>query len=80
MVDGGSAAISKQMSAGDRILGVGNDKNSEIVDTLNWSLNDVVDLIAGQKGTTVRLKILPANAPAKSSPKIVALVRDKVRL
>ena len=80
VVDGGSAAISKQMSAGDRILGVGNDKNSEIVDTLNWSLNDVVDLIAGQKGTTVRLKILPANAPAKSSPKIVALVRDKVRL
>ncbi len=73
----GPAALSGQVSAGDRIVGVGNGENDEIKDVVGLSLEDVTDLISGPQGSTVRLKILPANMPAGSTAKVVAIVRDK---
>ncbi len=80
VIAGGPAALSEQVGVDDRIIGVGNGKTEEIVDVVSWPLNDVVDLIRGPKGSTVRLKILPGNAPEGSPPKIVTLVRDKIKL
>jgi len=77
-IDGGPAAISKQIEAEDRILGVGDGEEGEIVDTKDMPLDDVVDLVRGQKGTTVRLKILSGDAASEASAKVVSLVRDKV--
>jgi len=80
IIAGGPAAMSEQLSSDDRIVGVGDGEDKEIVDVVSWPLNDVVDLIRGPKGSTVRLRILPANAPEGSKPKVVVLVRDKIKL
>lgn len=79
IIAGGPAAMSQELSADDRIVGVGN-RGEDIVDVVSWPLADVVDLIRGKKGSTVRLKILPADAPAGTPPKVISLVRDKIKL
>jgi len=80
IIAGGPAALSEQLSSDDRIVGVGDGKDADIVDVVSWPLSDVVDLIRGPKGSTIRLKILPANAPAGSPPKVITLVRDEIKL
>lgn len=80
IITGGPAAMSEQISADDRIIGVGQGKDKEIVDVVSWPLSDVVDLIRGPKGSTIRLKILAANAPEGSPPTVITLVRDKIKL
>jgi len=79
VIAGGPAAMSEQISAEDRIVGVG-DNDDDITDVVSWPLSDVVDRIRGPKGSTIRLKILPGNAPAGSPPTIITLVRDKIKL
>ncbi len=79
IIAGGPAALSEQLGVDDRIVGVGNG-SAEIVDVVSWPLTDVVDLIRGPKGSTVRLKILPGEAPAGTPPKVISLVRDKIKL
>jgi len=80
VIAGGPAAMSEQLSAEDRIVGVGDGLDKDIVDVVSWPLSDVVDLIRGPKGSTIRLKILPANSPEGSLPKIITLIRDKIKL
>lgn len=80
VIAGGPAAMSEQVSVDDRIVGVGQGKTKEIVDVVSWPLNDVVDLIRGPKGSTVRLKVLLAGAPEGSPPEVITLVRDKIKL
>lgn len=80
VIAGGPAALSEKISVDDRIVGVGDGKKGEIVDIVSWPLNDVVDLIRGPKGSTVRLHILPVGAPAGSPPELITLVRDKIKL
>ncbi len=77
LVAGGPAASSKQLSEGDRIVGVGQD-GEELVDVIGWRLDDVVQLIKGPKGTKVNLEILPDGKDAKRH--VVTIVRDKIRL
>lgn len=80
VIAGGPAALSELVSVDDRIVGVGDGEKGEIVDVVSWPLLDVVDLIRGPKGSTVRLKILPGAAPEGSPPKVITLVRDKIKL
>lgn len=80
VIAGGPAALSELVSVDDRIVGVGEGEDAEIVDVVSWPLADVVDLIRGPKGSTIRLNILPGNAPAGSPPKLITLVRDKIKL
>ncbi|MEL7292294.1 MAG: carboxy terminal-processing peptidase [Pseudomonadota bacterium] len=77
LVAGGPASKSKQLSEGDRIIGVGQD-GEEIVDVIGWRLDDVVQLIKGPKGTKVFLQVLPEGQGAKSE--VITIVRDKIRL
>ena len=58
------------LQTSDRIIGVGQGDN-EIVDIIGFRLADVVDLIIGKKGSTVRLKVMPSN-------KLISIVRGKV--
>lgn len=80
IIAGGPAAMSEKLGAEDRIVGVGDGKDEEIVDVVSWPLADVVDLIRGPKGSTIQLKVLLANAPEGAPPTIVTLVRDKIKL
>ncbi|WP_413113469.1 carboxy terminal-processing peptidase [Thaumasiovibrio sp. DFM-14] len=77
LVAGGPASGSKQLSPGDRIIGVGQ-KDDKVVDVIGWRLDDVVQLIKGPKGSEVILEILPEGPNAKSYS--VKIVRDKIRL
>jgi len=78
IIKGGPADKSKKLHAGDKIVGVGQGKDSDIVNVVDWRIDDVVSLIRGKKGTLVRLEIIPAKEPNKT--KIIELVRDKIVL
>ncbi len=80
VIPGGPAAIDGRISANDRITAVGQGEDGELVDVVGWQLDDVVQLIRGPSGTTVRLQILPADALPGAQQHIVDLVRDKIKL
>jgi len=80
VIAGGPAALSELVTVEDKIVGVGQGEDEDIVDVVSWPLRDVVDLIRGPKGSTVRLSLLPGNAPAGSPAKLITLVRDKIKL
>ena len=80
VLPGGPAAISGQLNANDRIVSVGEGKNGKFVDVVGWRLDDVVQLIRGKVGTTVRLQVLPAGAAPGSPETELALTRSKVTL
>ncbi len=80
IIPGGPADLSKKLHDNDKIIGVGQGKDGEIIDIIGWRLDDVVDLIRGPKGTTLRLEILPKNAGPEGANEIITLVRNKIKL
>lgn len=80
LVAGGPAQLSGKVAVGDRIVGVGQDKDGPIKEVVGMRLDEVVELIRGAKGTVVRLDILPADAGPDARHHIVSLVRDKISL
>jgi len=80
LIAGGPAEKAGELKAGDLISGVGQGDDGEIVDTVGWRLDEVVDLIRGPKGTVVRLEILPADHGAGGKSHTIRIVRDKVKL
>lgn len=80
VIPGGPAAKSKLLNADDKIVGVAQNDDGDFEDVVGWRINDVVKLIRGPKGTTVRLQIIPAGSDLNTKPKEITLVRDKVKL
>ncbi|MCU0442705.1 MAG: carboxy terminal-processing peptidase [Bacteroidia bacterium] len=78
IIKGGPADKSKKLFAGDKIIGVAQGKDSDVVNVVDWRIDDVVSLIRGKKGTSVRLQIIPASEP--NTTKYIDLVRDKIML
>ena len=79
LVPGGPAARSGKMSAGDRIVAIAQGEDP-FVDSSKMTLDKAVELIRGKKGTVVRLQVLPAGAADPSKRRVVALIRDTVKL
>jgi len=75
IIPGGPADLQGILKPKDQIIGVGQGKK-EMVDVVGWRIDDVVDLIRGEKGSTVRLQINSTT----DNPKIISIVRDKVKL
>ncbi len=80
LIPAGPADKAGELKASDRIVGVGQGKDGEIVDVIGWRLDDVVDLIRGEKGSVVRLSILKANTVNTSKTRIISITRDNVKL
>ena len=80
LIKGGPAERGSELRAGDRIIGIGQGPDGEIKDVVGMRLDDVVDQIRGEKGTVVRLNIIPADAVSESSAKTVSITRDTVKL
>lgn len=80
LVTGGPADLSQQIKPGDRIVAVAQGDGGAWVDVVGWRLDDVVDRIRGQRGSVVRLKVLPGKAGATAAEKAVRLVRDTIKL
>ena len=79
LVTAGPADKSGLLKPNDKIIGVGQGAEGEIVDVIGWRLSDVVQLIRGKKNTIVRLDIIPADAEALNS-RIIQITRNTVKL
>jgi carboxyl-terminal processing protease len=80
VLDGGPAAAAGTLKPDDRIIGVGQGKDGSFTDVIGWRLDDVVQLIRGKAGTTVRLQVLPKGLTPGSTAKVLDFVRGKVEL
>ncbi len=80
IVPGGPAEKSNAIHPNDRITGVAQGEDGEMVDVIGWRIDEVVKLIKGPKGTKVRLQILPAATGIAGPPVEITLVRDKIKL
>lgn len=79
IIPGGPADRQGVLAPEDKIIGVGQG-NEKIRDVIGWRLDDVVDLIRGPKGTSLRLEINPAKGEGAGQSKIITLIRDEVKL
>jgi carboxyl-terminal processing protease len=80
ILPGGPAEKSDKIHVNDLITGVGQGDKGEIVDIVGWRVDDVVKLIKGPKGTTVRLQYIPAANGVGGPSQELVLVRDKIKL
>ncbi|MBN2290939.1 MAG: carboxy terminal-processing peptidase [Pirellulales bacterium] len=77
IIPGGAADKNGELKVEDRITGVGQGDEGEIVDIVNMKLTNVVKLIRGERGTVVRLQVQPAD---DSGEKIVKIARERIEL
>ncbi len=80
ILPGGPAEKSNKLHANDLITGVAQGQDGEMVDVVGWRIDEVVKLIKGPKGSTVRLQVLPAATGVAGPPVVLTFVRDKVKL
>jgi carboxyl-terminal processing protease len=80
VLEGGPAAVAGTLTTNDRITGVGQGHDGSFTDVIGWRLDDVVQLIRGKAGTSVRLQVLPAGAAPGSAEKVLEFVRNRVTL
>jgi carboxyl-terminal processing protease len=80
IIDGGPAAVAGTLKTNDRITGVGQGHEGTFTDVIGWRLDDVVQLIRGKAGTSVRLQVLPGGAAPGSPEKVLEFVRNKITL
>jgi len=79
LVPGGAAAASKKLKRGDKIMAVAQGEDGPFEDIIDKELSEVVRLIRGPKGTSVRIQILRKKGKDKQRFEIT-LVRSKVKL
>lgn len=79
VIPGGAADKQGEMAVEDKIVAVGqgNDLDGDTVDVTGMKLDDVVKMIRGKAGTTVRLVILSENS---TETKVLRIVREKIKL
>lgn len=80
IIPGGPAAIDGKLQPKDRITGVAQGEQGDLIDVIGWRLDDVVQLIRGPADTVVRLQIMPAGALPGTPEKIISLTRNQVKL
>ncbi len=80
LVPAGPADKSELLKPGDRIIGVAQGIDGEIVDVVGWRLDEVVQLIRGPKKTIVRLEIIPSDAVDDHQTKVINITRNTVKL
>jgi carboxyl-terminal processing protease len=76
LIPGGPADKNGQLKAGDRVVSVGQNEEGDVVDVAEMKLNDVVNLIRGNAGTTVRLGVVSESGESK----MIKITRAKIEL
>ena len=77
IIPGGAAESDKRLKVGDRITGVGQGDDGEIVDVEEMKLTNVVKMIRGEAGTRVKLEVIPVNKEQRTT---YVLTRQQVQL
>jgi carboxyl-terminal processing protease len=80
IVPGGPAALSGKLKVGDRIVGVAQGDKGVFTDVLGWRIDDVVQLVRGEKDSTVRLDVIPSDAGPDGKHVSISLVRKKINM
>ncbi|HLU48284.1 MAG TPA: carboxy terminal-processing peptidase, partial [Planctomycetota bacterium] len=70
VLPGGAAAKDGRLRARDKIEAVAQGDEGEFVEIYDWRLDDVVQLIRGDEGTIVRLRIVHADSQEREEIKI----------
>ena len=78
LVPAGPADNQGELKPNDKIVAVGQE-GKDMIDVVGMRLDDVVDMIRGERDTEVRLEIIPSNSDGQSN-KIITIVRKKVKL
>ena len=79
LVPAGPADKAEAIQVADKIISVGQGENGPLIDVVGWRLDDVVELIRGPKGSTVRLEVVPSESDDGVS-KVVSITRNTVQL
>ncbi len=77
IIPGGATDKANALEPGDEIIAVAQE-NEDPVDIIDMSLRDVVSIIRGERGTTVRITFLRKSDTTERLE--VAIVRDKVTI
>ncbi len=80
LVAAGPADKQGELRPSDRITAVAQGESGEFEDVIGWRLDEVVELIRGPKGSTVRLQVIPAKSPATDIRREITIVRNQVKL
>jgi carboxyl-terminal processing protease len=80
IIPGGPAAMDGRLKATDRIVGVAQGDDGEVVDVIGWMLDDVVQLIRGPADSVVQLQIRPGEAAPGEDSYTLNLTRNKIKL
>lgn len=80
IVPGGPAFKGNDLHDNDKIIGVAQGEEGEMIDVVGWRNDDVVQLIRGKKGTLVRLNVLRAEGGVSTKPEVVRIIREKINL
>ncbi len=78
LVKGGAAEKSNALKMGDKIIAVAQN-DGEPVDVIDMELSEVVKLIRGARGTTVKLTIMREETGGNQK-KVVPITREKIQL
>jgi len=78
LVVGGPAFKVGKLKVKDRVIGVAQGPDGEFVDVVEMKLSDIVDLIRGEIGSMVRLKITPAGKT--DAIEFVDITREQIDL
>jgi carboxyl-terminal processing protease len=79
VVPGGPADKSGKLKVGDRIVGVAQG-NGPFTDVMGWRIDDVVQLVRGERNSTVRLDVLPGDAGPDGKHVTIPIVRQKISM
>jgi len=79
IVSGGPADMGGELQPSDKIVGVAQG-DMPYVDVMGWRVDDVVQLIRGEKGSVVRLDVIPASSDSGLERKEISITRDTVKL
>lgn len=78
LVVGGPAFKVGKLKVKDRVIGVAQGPDGEFTDVVEMKLSDIVDLIRGEIGSVVRLKITPAGKA--DAIEFVDITREQIDL
>jgi carboxyl-terminal processing protease len=79
IVTGGPADLTGELHPADKIIGVAQGDES-FVDVIGWRVDDVVELVRGEKGSVVRLNVIPSSSQSSIDAKVINITRDTVKL
>jgi carboxyl-terminal processing protease len=77
VIKGGAADKDGRLHPEDKIVGVGEGENGELIDVVDMKLSDVVNKIRGKQGTTVRIEVIPVGTTDR---KIYTIARARIEL